>query len=469
MPEKSCSVAEQILRRRYQGEVAARLRSEVGELRMRRLVEVSAALSRSATQAEVAEVVLIQGLQALYASTGYVALRQGDVLDVVFLRGFPEELSEPYRQVPMTARLPVVDCIHERRARVFASTDEICAEYPDLPPAVRFKTWVILPLSVDDHVLGAIGLVYDEQTSFGEDDRRYMDLLARQCALALDRARLYELEREARRAREEALAIAAHDLRTPLSSISLSAALLEQSADEGVQRRGRVIRTAAERAAELLRDLLDAAVIEQGRLRVHVAPCDGAAILSELRELFAPLAEARGITLRTGCSGDVGAVAVDRARMHQALSNLLGNALKFTLEGGTVEARIEAGDGLLRFIVRDTGAGLDPESVPRLFDRYWQARATNQGGVGLGLYIVKGIVEAHGGSVRVDTAPGAGTTFTLSIGAGARCAATSATPAPPRAPPRSPRARGRRGSSRRPRTRRTRASSGAGRRGPRSP
>jgi signal transduction histidine kinase len=408
--------SERSFRRRYEGEAAARLRSEIGELRMTRLLEVSAALSRQATRSEVASVVLTQGVQALCADTGYVALRQGDVLDVVFLPGFPEEVAEQLRRIPMTAELPVVDCVVARRPRIYASRQEVGAQHPDLPNAAPFKTRVYLPLTVDDHAVGAIGLFYAEETSFAEFDRRYMDLLARQCALALERARMHELERDARRAREEALAIAAHDLRTPLSSISLAAALLEQSADEKVRDRGRVIHTAAERAVELLRDLLDAAVIEQGRLRVDVAACDGAALLGELCELFAPLAESRRITLRIGCSGDVGAIAVDRARMHQALSNLLGNALKFTPEGGTVEVRLTAGDGPLRFVVRDTGPGLDPENVPRIFDRYWQTRATNRAGAGLGLYIVKGIVEAHGGTVRVDTAPGAGTTFTLSIG-----------------------------------------------------
>jgi signal transduction histidine kinase len=389
----------------------------MGELRMTRLVEVAAAMSRSALPAEVARMVLTHGVQALCADTGYVALPQGDVLDVVFLPGFPEDLARQARGVTMTAALPPVDAIRERRARIYASPEEILARYPGLPSAARYKTWVYLPLMVDDHATGVMGLFYHEPTSFPEDDRRYMDLLARQCALALERARLYELEREARRAREDALAIAAHDLRTPLSSISLSAALLEQSADEKIQHRGRVIHTAAERAGELLRDLLDAAAIEQGQLRVHVAPCDGAALLGELRELFAPLAEASGTRLRIGWSGDVDAVAVDRARMHQALANLLGNALKFTPAGGTVEARLEASKGALRFIVRDDGPGIDPEGVPRLFDRYWQARAMNRAGAGLGLYIVKGIVEAHGGRVQVDTALGAGTTFTLLIGA----------------------------------------------------
>jgi signal transduction histidine kinase len=412
---RRASTVEQLLMRRYQSEAAARLRSELTELRMTRLAEFSAALSRSATQAEVAAVVLTQAIEALYATTGYVALRRGDDLEVVFQPDYPAPLVERFQRVPLTAGLPSADCVLDRRARVFASPEAVLACYPGLPSAAWFKAWVFLPLLADDHMVGTICLAYTEPTTFGEDERRYMELLAQQCALALERARLYEIERDARKAREEALAIAAHDLRTPLSSISLSAGLLARSLDENVKNKGRVIQRAAEQAADLLRDLLDAAVIEQARLRVEIAPSDGAALVRDLHDLFAPLAEAKRVTLLAGCSGDVGRVAIDRARMHQALSNLLGNALKFTPPDGTIEVHLGAHDGLLRFTVRDTGPGIDPEGVPRLFDRYWQARATNRAGVGLGLYIVKGIVEAHGGSVQVSTAPGAGTTFVLSM------------------------------------------------------
>lgn len=407
--------ADQVQRRSLD-EAAARLRCELAELRMTRLVEVSAALSRSATRAEVAAVVLTQGVKALYADTGYVAIQQGDALDLTFLAGFPEEYVERFRRVPLSARLPVVDCFLERRTVIYESPQAMLGRYPGLPSAAWVKTWVFVPMMTDDGAVGVMCQFYLEPTTLGEDDRRYMSLLAQQCALALDRARLYEIERDARKAREEALAIAAHDLRTPLSSVALSAAMLERSLDEKVKSRAGVIRRAAERATDLLRDLLDAAVIEQCGLRLQVEPCDGAALVRELHEMFAPLAEEKRIILEAGCSGEVGAIVIDRARVHQALSNLLGNALKFTPPEGTTAVHLDAQGGRTRFTVRDTGPGIPLEGLPRLFDRYWQARATNRAGVGLGLYIVKGIAEAHGGSVHVDSAPGAGTTFTLTIG-----------------------------------------------------
>lgn len=424
-PTRAKPRTEEDLQRRYEHEKAARRRSERAELRMKRLLAVSAALSRSTTPAEVATVVLTQGLKALYADTGYVAIRKGDVLEVEFLPGFSEEHIRRFRRVALTEHLPAVDCVLERKPRIYASPEEMLARYPDLPSAAWVQTWVFLPMMADEHAVGALCLVYTEPTTFSKEDRRYMNLLSRQCALAFDRARLYKLEQDARKAREEALAIAAHDLRSPLSSISLAASLIERNTDEKLNSTARTIRMAAQRASELLRDLLDAAAIEQSQLRIQVEPCDGAALVQELTEMFAILAAEKQITLRTGCAGDVGALVIDRARMYQALSNLLGNALKFTPVGGTVEFRLEASSGQIRFIVRDTGPGIDPEGVRRLFDRYWQARANSRAGVGLGLYIVKGIVEAHGGSILVDTVPGAGTEFTISIGTAAKAGRTS--------------------------------------------
>jgi GAF domain-containing protein len=222
----------------YQREMAARLPSELAALRMERLIEISAALSRSATQAEVAAVVLTQGFKALYADTGYVATRRGDMLEVVFLPGFSEEHMQRFRRIAMTERFPAVDCVLERKALIYASPGEMLARYPDLPSAARFKTWAFLPMIAADHAVGALCLVYTEPTTFSEDDRRHMDLLARQCGLALDRARLYEIEQDARKAREEALAIAAHDLRNPLSTITMAAALLERHAEEKVKSKG---------------------------------------------------------------------------------------------------------------------------------------------------------------------------------------------------------------------------------------
>jgi signal transduction histidine kinase len=173
-----------------------------------------------------------------------------------------------------------------------------------------------------------------------------------------------------------------------------------------------VIKRSAERANRLIQDLLDITHIESGRLSIDLRPHQAASLVDEAIEQVRMQAAEQGITLVRGDVDDA-AVHADRDRILQALGNLLGNALKFTPRGGrvTVSARVSPNDA--RFAVSDTGSGIPNEQVPRLFDRYWQANRRDRRGVGLGLSIVKGITEAHGGDVRVETAPGTGSTFTL--------------------------------------------------------
>jgi signal transduction histidine kinase len=244
--------------------------------------------------------------------------------------------------------------------------------------------------------------------------------LARRAAAAVDNARLYAAAQRATRSRDDMLAIVSHDLRNPLSTIQLSAQLLMDLHAEGatvplVQQLG-VIRRSVDRANALIRDLLDVSRIESATLMVDTAPLDARELLRELADEFAPLARDRGLALDVGWAGEGDAtVLADRERIVQVLSNLVGNALKFTPRGGTVGIRAEPKGHDVCFSVRDSGIGVPAEHLPHLFDRFWQARQHRRAGAGLGLYIVKGIVEAHGGTITVDSAPQAGTTFSFTV------------------------------------------------------
>jgi signal transduction histidine kinase len=214
--------------------------------------------------------------------------------------------------------------------------------------------------------------------------------------------------------REEILAIVSHDLRSPLSAVLLGARALERSGpgqQERIARAAESIRKAAGRMERLIRDLLDAASIEQGRLSVASAVCPVPPILQETQEAFIAVANAKGIELRTEPDSPTPHVLADHERLVQALSNLVGNALKFTPEGGRVTLKATGvGEGVL-FCVRDTGPGIPRQHQARLFERYWTGRTGDRRGVGLGLYITRGIVEAHGGRIWVESAPGEGSAF----------------------------------------------------------
>ena len=235
-----------------------------------------------------------------------------------------------------------------------------------------------------------------------------------------DMTEIYEKEEALRRAirqREDVVSIVSHDLRNPLGVVLAAAdLLLDLPLDEGQRRRqAEIIARAGKRMQNLIEDLLDVARIEAGALIVRPSREELVLILAESRELFADQARDRAIRLEVETSRDGAWARVDRDRIIQALSNLLDNAIRLTPEGGqvTMMAR-EIGDEV-HVIVSDTGPGIAPELLDRLFDRFAQDERGRGGAAGLGLAIVHGVVTAHGGDVSVVSEPGSGSSFTLRL------------------------------------------------------
>jgi len=223
-----------------------------------------------------------------------------------------------------------------------------------------------------------------------------------------------EMER-AVRLRDEVLSIVSHDLRSPLAVISMAADAIEREAGQLAARHLRLVRRARDEMRRLIGDLLDVARIEAGAMRIDARPTSPAAVLEETCESLRVRVEERRLTLDVHLPPRDVLVLADPDRVRQVLTNLIDNGLKFTDRGGlTVAAEVE--DGVVRVSVTDTGAGISTEDQLHLFDRFWRAEDTRRReGTGLGLTIVKGMVEAHGGQVGLDSAPGRGTTvwFTL--------------------------------------------------------
>ena len=216
----------------------------------------------------------------------------------------------------------------------------------------------------------------------------------------------------------EVLAVVSHDLRNPLNIISAGASLLDGGQHSEHERAEilRIIKSASDRMERLLADLLALARLDGGQsLPVSPAPLDLGPLLEEVRGAFAYAAQRNRRRLECRMTGTLPSVQADRDRIHQGLSNRVGNALKFTPTGGTVTIEAEAVPGEVRCSVRDTGPGLTEEEMDRLFDPFWQAEKTARLGFGLGLKIAKCIVEAHGGSLSVESAPGAGSTFSFTL------------------------------------------------------
>jgi signal transduction histidine kinase len=219
------------------------------------------------------------------------------------------------------------------------------------------------------------------------------------------------------RSRDDVLAVASHDLRNPLTSILLSARMLERrvAGDETAARALAGIQRAANGMRRLLADLVDLARIDSGRLSVAPRPEPAADLARDAVELIAPLAEARRIPLSVELPKDAPRVLGDRERLQQVFSNLLGNAVKFTPPGGSITVRLEDLGDRVRFVVADTGPGLSQDEREHAFDRFWQGQKARKEGTGLGLFIVKAIVTAHGGEVSVESSPGHGSTFLFTL------------------------------------------------------
>jgi signal transduction histidine kinase len=294
------------------------------------------------------------------------------------------------------------------------------------------RTVVVVPLAARGHVLGTLTLMADgaeQGRRYSPADLHVAEEIGRRAAWALDNARLYEASCRATDAREELLAVVAHDLRAPLGTILLTAtSLIEEAALTPVERKTvERMASAVQAMGRLLADLLDLASLDAGRLSVEPAPEDAESLVQEALEQARPLAVERGLHLLAGppLAAPCG-LSVDRGRILQVFGNLLGNAMKFTPRGGTITvgaARLADG---VELSVADTGPGIAPADLPRVFDRYWQAKRTARLGAGLGLSIARGLVEAHGGRLRVESAPGAGATFAFTLSGSA-----STDPGPP--------------------------------------
>ena len=222
------------------------------------------------------------------------------------------------------------------------------------------------------------------------------------------------------RTRDEVVSIVSHDLRNPLSTVAMATSFLldtlSGNGERAAERRQlEVVRRAAENMDHMIGDLLDIARIESGRLAVEKSPTTPASLVNEAVGMLEPIVEKEGKRLVWKVEEGLPRVNADRERVLQIFSNLVGNAVKFTPAGGLITLEAARDGDAVCFRVSDTGSGIPAEHLPYLFDRFWQASRSDRRGIGLGLPIVKGLVEAHGGEIRVQSELGRGTTFTFTV------------------------------------------------------
>ena len=255
-------------------------------------------------------------------------------------------------------------------------------------------------------------------------DRMILDLLlaedlGRRIGSALENAQLYATSQSAIRARGEILRVVSHDLRNPLNAIRMSAEFLRDEAPERREENRKMLDTMIRATAQMDRmilDLLDTARIDGGGVLVEQGEHDVGTVLAETEEIFRPLARQMGLSLELTPLPEPVTAWIDPLQIQRALSNLIGNAIKFTPSGGRITIGAERQDDDILFSIADTGPGIPDQQLAHVFDPYWQARVGDRRGVGLGLAIAQGIVAAHGGRIWAESTEGIGTTFRFTVG-----------------------------------------------------
>ena len=452
---KDIALAEDLARRAaisidnarlYNETQQAQLAAELAANRTARLLMVMTALSESLTSAQMAQVIIDQGMSALGASCGLVAVLNQDAseLEIIQAIGY-EHLGDIRRSFSIHAPFPLAEAVRTGQPVWLETLENRIARYPHLAQAyakVGSQAWISVPLLIEGQAVGGLSLGFSTIPQLGESDRAFVLALAQQSAQSIDRARLYESEQQARahaeaanRIKDEFLAVLSHELRTPLNPILGWTRLLQRgNLDSGKTAAAlATIERNVQLQVQLIEDLLDISRILQGKLSLNPTPIHLPTTVTAAIETIRLAAEAKNIQIQTQLEPTVGDVLGDATRLQQVVWNLLTNAIKFTPAGGRVEVKLSLADEepgtndkgqaindkLAQIQVRDTGKGIKPEFIPYVFDTFRQADSSitrTFGGLGLGLAIVRHLVELHGGTVKAESSgEGCGAIFTVRL------------------------------------------------------
>jgi signal transduction histidine kinase len=415
---------------------AAQLSAERLASRATRLLDVTRALGEAQLPADVGRVIIGQGLEVAEAVSGLIGVVNGNELQVIERRASRRSDGEVANAISLDSDTPLAEALRRREPVWLESRERFRELFPSahdrLPLDADASAFLAMPLLHGDELVGGLVLGFRAASAFGATDRTFAQLLAQSAGSALARARTFERERDGRReaemmarARQDVLGVVAHDLRNPLGVVSSAVQMLAEL-DLPLPDRQRLLgagKRAVVQMNRLIGDLLDVMRIDAGRLSLETEDLAVASVLANAEENIRHVALERAVSVVVESSDDTLRIRGDRGRLSQVLGNLLGNAVKFSPVGARVHLRAWRDGDAAVFEVADDGPGIAPADQAHLFDRYWQARPSDSRGVGLGLAIAKGIVEAHAGRMWVDSEVGRGSRFCFSIPAVARAPA----------------------------------------------
>jgi signal transduction histidine kinase len=370
------------------------------------LNRLTGALGEVTTRAQLVEVVRDLVATALQAST--IVIVEADASEPLLANG------------PAATVLCDAAAVPTLRPRWSAEGNDLGIAAPEL------AAYAIAPVCIGPRRLATLAIGFAEPRELSAPFRGLTEDVARQLALALDRAMSYErLEQErqraesASRAKDEFFAMLGHELRNPLSPIVTATQLMRLRGETVFDKERTVIERQCKHMIRLVDDLLDVSRITRGKVDLRRRAIEVSEIIAQAVELASPALEERAhrLTLDVPTAGMV--VHADPARLAQVLANLLTNAAKYTPHGGSIHVTVRATDSTVQIAVRDTGIGIDPKLLPHVFDLFVQGRQgidRAAGGLGLGLAIARTLVELHGGTISAQSAgAGQGSEFCVAL------------------------------------------------------
>ena len=440
--------------RLLQVEHEARRIAELEAARASLLQDLTSALAHTMSAHEVSQVVVNRAFAALGALAGLLTVNvseSGGPPKLFGAANVPDEAARIWSTLPADVPTPTKDTIATMQPVRLDTLEDIAAMYPQLeravfskfaqPPRSLFATSMVVDRGTNPSVLGALLLLWDKEAAIDADTASLITAVADQCALALERARLYESERYARAAAESArieaekanaakmqfLAVMSHELRTPLNAIGGYAELIELGmygpvTPEQVSALDR-IRKSQQHLLGLINSVLNFAKVEAGRIEYMLEPTSVADAVRNVLALVSPLADSHGLKIEHNPIDESLIVRADVEKLRQVLLNLLSNAIKFTPSGGRIaitasQMMIGATAGRILIHVSDTGRGIAASELNQVFDPFVQVGrrlANADGGSGLGLAISRDLARGMGGDITAVSELGVGSTFTLAL------------------------------------------------------
>ncbi|HEU0031429.1 MAG TPA: ATP-binding protein [Kofleriaceae bacterium] len=393
--------------------------------RLEKLVEATAALAEARVPSEVGHVAVRLGSEALDATSSMLWLVQPDgSFALEGAHGIPAEMIDEWRTIPVGSSAPATRVIARQEPMWVETEADWQREAPEALARAkqvgRVWSFAALPLIVQERVIGLLTFSYATLHRFTPDERTFLGAFVHTCEQALERARLYVNEAEARRVAEagnhrkdEFLAMLGHELRNPLA-VMLSALELIKLRDGKLGRELSILDRQVHHLTHVVGDLVDASRITHGKISLHREPVALDDVVTDAIADAGPVLDGRHVTVNIPAGMTLDA---DRHRLNQVLANLISNAGKYTPHGGRIEITAEVAGNEANLVVRDNGRGISGALLPSIFDLFVQGARTpdrQEGGLGIGLTLVRKLVEMHGGSVEARSdGQGHGAVFTL--------------------------------------------------------